>query len=417
MVSTFYPPHIGGIEYHVENLSRELVKRGHQITVLTSALSNLPSNALSPEGIEVIRVKAYFPIGRIYPPVSNQGFILNVGSTISKILKEKNIDVMHAHGHHYYLTWRAISAAKKFGVPSILTLHGLDALRCCNLIAKIGEEIFNRTIFRRELKNITSLIGLTPHITDYAKKYGFLSKNCFSIPNGVNYAIYSSNIQKKIIYRQKYKIGLDKTVILFRGRFSQIKGVCELAEAAKQVVQKNQEAYFIFVGGGPLFSELTKALKPIRAQSKIFDWTPENIIHELYIASNIFVLPSKSEALPLTILEAMAAQLNIIATPVGGIPEILQNYPFKTIINNGSSSEISKAVLSTINENKRTAFDQQLINLGYMDEFDWEKIATNVERIYQEACCNYLELGVLPEKHFIFPDLDIKTNFRILKRK
>jgi glycosyltransferase involved in cell wall biosynthesis len=400
MVSTFYPPHIGGIEYHVENLSRELVKRGHHITILTSALSGLPSTALSHEGIEIIRVKGYFPLRRIYQPVSNQCFILNVSDTIHEVIKKKQIDIVHAHGHHYYLTWRTISASKKFGIPAILTLHGLDALNRCNTVARIGEEIFNRTIFKRELNNLSALIGLTPHITDYAKKYGFVSKNCFSIPNGVNYALFNANIENKIIYRKKHGIGLDKTVILFRGRFSQIKGVCELAEAAKEVVRENNQAFFVFVGGGPLVSELTKALKTIKANSKILDWTPENVIHELYIASNIFILPSKSEALPLTILEAMAAQMNIIATPVGGIPEILRNYPYKTIINDSSPPEISNAILHAIMDGKRTLFTQQSIKKGYMDDFNWGKIARQVETIYQSVCSDDVTIGLLPAKVF-----------------
>jgi glycosyltransferase involved in cell wall biosynthesis len=401
MVSTFYPPHIGGIEYHVENLSRELAKRGHEVTVLTSALSKLPSFTRSSEGIEVIRVKTYFPLRRIYPPVSNQGFVLNVESKINEILNLKKIDILHAHGHHYYLTWRALNAAEKFGTSAILTLHGLDSLNRCNPLAKIGEEIFNRTIFRSELKKVSAVIGLTPHITDYAKKYGVSSKNCFSIPNGVNYSLFSSNIGKKIEYRKKYGIDLSKTVILFRGRFSQVKGVCELAEAARKVVEENNQAFFIFVGGGPLLPELQKSLKPISANSKIFEWMPQDNIQELYIASNIFILPSKSEALPLTILEAMAARLNIIATPVGGIPEILRNYPYKTLINNCFPAEISNAIISEINKGNITLFNQGLIKQGYMDDYDWTKITLKLERIYERIYKEKLKIGILPESLFI----------------
>ncbi len=352
-------------------------------------------------GVKVVRVKAYFPLKSIYRPVGNQGFVLNVADMIREVIEEKQIDVVHCHGHHYYLTWRTISAAKKLGVPVILTLHGLDALSRCNTIARLGEEIFNRTIFRRELNNLAAVIGLTPHITDYAKKYGILSKKCFSIPNGVDYPVFCANIQKKIIYRQKYGIDLEKTVILFRGRFSQVKGVCELAEAAKQVVEKNHQAFFVFVGDGPLASELTKALQPIRANSKIIGWTPKEKIHELYIASNMFILPSKSEALPLTILEAMAARLNIVATSVGGVPEILDGYPNKTIINDGSPAEISKAILEALRRGNEVSFNEQFIKHG-MDNFNWEKIAGQVERIYKHVCCSDLELGLLQNN--CFPD-------------
>jgi|WetSurMetagenome_2_1015567.scaffolds.fasta_scaffold184002_1 glycosyltransferase involved in cell wall biosynthesis len=397
MVSTFYPPHIGGIEYHVENLSKELVKKGHKVTVLTSALSEMPLSTMSPHGIEIIRVKTCFPFAKIYPPIGNQGFVLNFDYVLKKLINSRNIDIVHAHGHHYYMTWKTICAAKKIGVPVVLTLHGLDTLSRCNPVAKIGEKIFNRTIFRQELKYVSALIGLTPRITENAKKYGFVAKGSFSIPNGVNLSVFDSNIEKKFLYRQKYGLDLSKTIVLFIGRFSQVKGVCELAEAAKKVVRKNDQVFFIFVGGGPLASELRKALKPISAYSKIFDWTPENVIHEFYIASNIFVLPSKSEALPLTVLEAMAARLKIVATNVGGIPEILQNYPYKTSINKCRPDEISNAILRATEERVSTFNNQQLIKKGYMDEFNWEKISQQVEKIYELSCPGQMKIGVLPE--------------------
>ncbi|HTY74032.1 MAG TPA: glycosyltransferase family 4 protein, partial [Candidatus Nanoarchaeia archaeon] len=164
MTTTFYPPHVGGIEYHVQNLSKELAKKGHAITVLTSTLPGQRFSTYEKDSdeIEIIRLKTIFPRSWPYPSVGSQGFALNVGSVIKKIAREKNIDVIHAHGHHYYFTWRTLKAAKSERLPSVLTIHGLNALNPTDPLAEIGEEIFNRIIFRTELDNATSTIGLTP---------------------------------------------------------------------------------------------------------------------------------------------------------------------------------------------------------------------------------------------------------------
>ncbi len=284
MVSPFYPPHAGGIEYHVENLSSELQEKGHRVAVLTSTVSEqeLPSVTTSTNGIDIIKVKTYFPFKSIYPPIANQGFTINLHDLIIRLIKERQIEIVHVHGHHYYLTWRAIAAAKKCAIPCILTLHGLKALNRCNAMARVGEEAFNQTIFRNELRNLDGIIGLTPNITDYVKKYS-VEPNCFTVPNGVNFKLYTNNVTKKIEFRRKYGIGLDKIVILFIGRFTQVKGIVELGEAARTVIKKDNRAFFIFVGGGQLSSTLTKILNTVKTNSKVISWTPQEKIHELIL--------------------------------------------------------------------------------------------------------------------------------------
>jgi len=387
MVTPFYPPHVGGIEYHVENLSKCLVKRGHNLTILTSMLpdGNLRLHEKISDGIDVFRLKTVFPLGWLYPSLSSQGFTFNTREIIARIVKSQQIDIVHAHGHHYYLSWRAIAVASGLAVPSVLTLHGLYALNPTDALANLEEQIFNYTLFRRELMQVTAVIGLTPRVTDYAKKYGSLSKKYFTIPNGVKHQVFTANRKNRFNYRRKYGIDNDKIVVLFRGRFASIKGVLELAKASKLVVKKNNKIFFLFVGGGPLVQELVEMLRPVRENSKVVSWTPADEIHEIYIASDIFILPSKSEALPLTILEAMAAQLHIVTTPVGGIPDVLQMYPYKTFIKQVFPSDICESILSAITQTRGRLAEPKHQPPKYIENFDWQKIACQVEKVYNQS--------------------------------
>lgn len=384
MVTTFYPPHVGGIEYHVENLSKELTNKGHKITILTTELSpkNPPSIEQTSANLDVVKLKAFFPLRHIYPSLSSQGFTLNTKTTIEKIVKEKKIDVIHVHGHHYYLSWRAIAIAHALRAPSVLTIHGLFALNPESFIARVIEKTFNYIIFRKELLTVNALIGLTPRITNYAKKYNPAVKN-YNIPNGVNYELFNSNLKNKFVYRKKYRIPPDKTVILFRGRFASIKGVLELVEAAKLLLKTNKQLYFVFVGDGPLKIKIITSLHPMQQYCRILGWSPINELHELYIASDIFVLPSKSEALPLTILEAMAANLHIITTPVGGIPDVLEKYPRKCYIDDLSAKGLSMLLLKYINQSISVQNEQSTVTFKHLQPFNWLKIASEVEKVYQ----------------------------------
>ncbi len=391
MVTTFYPPHVGGIEYHVEALSRHLTKRGHKVTVLTSMLSRkgLDSHRKASDGIGVYRLKTIFPPRWPYPALSSQGFAPGAHEAIKKIVSEREIDIVHVHGHHYYLSWTAIDAARSLGVPSVMTLHGLYALKPTDFLANAQEEIFNRFIFSRALKKVDATIGLTPTITEYARKYGPVSQNYFTIPNGVDQEIFTSNQENRSNYRRKYGIE-DRIVVLFRGRFAAVKGVRELAAASRLVVKENAKVFFLFVGDGPLSGELARLLEPIRARSRILGWSPVDQIHELYIASDIFTLPSKSEALPLTILEAMAARLQIVSTPVGGIPDILESYPYKTYIKEASPTDISASLLNAIDKAQKRKAKPAQHSYGFLDAFRWDKIASQVETVYRIVLGNRL---------------------------
>lgn len=381
MVTPFYPPHIGGIEYHVENLVKCLSRKNHKLTVLTSALSPDDSYFTKiAKNIDVIRLKTFFPFGWVYPSLSSQGLILNLSQVITQLVKQKKISIIHVHGHHYYLSWKAISMAKKLRIPSVLTLHGLYALAPENKAAMFVENFFNVTIFRRELKQVTAVIGLTSVITDYAKKYSSDSQLHFTIPSGVKSQIFNSNRNNRLVYRKKYEISDDKIIILFSGRFVSIKGVLELALAVRYVVKKIDNVLFLFFGGGPLIQELTEILKPVKKNSKIINWTSVDEIFERYVASDFFVLPSKSEALPLTILEAMAANLHIISTRVGGIPDVLEAYCQKTFIKKVNAHDIAEAILIAVQKKKGMSKNN---NDATVKNFNWENVASKIESVYQ----------------------------------
>jgi glycosyltransferase involved in cell wall biosynthesis len=117
----------------------------------------------------------------------------------------------------------------------------------------------------------------------------------------------------------------------------------------------------------------------------LFDWQPQEQIYELYIASDVFVLPSRFEALPLTIIEAMNAGLHIVYTPVGGVPEILEGYSARTVLSRVSTDEIENVVLKVISNFRFPDNMNEL--LDYAQKFDWSYLTSNTIKAYTE-CIN-----------------------------
>jgi glycosyltransferase involved in cell wall biosynthesis len=114
---------------------------------------------------------------------------------------------------------------------------------------------------------------------------------------------------------------------------------------------------------------------------KIFKWIRGSEIHKLYAVSDVFVLPSRSEGQPLTLLEAMASQLYIVTTPVGGIPETLHGYEYKTYLRYCSPAEILTGVLKALKVvSKGEKIDSK--SISYAERFDWSYVTTQIEEVY-----------------------------------
>ncbi len=377
-VSPFFPPDRGGIAVHVSNIFKHLTKSGNTVSIV----SPRRLRSTLPHKIGVERIACIYLPGWPYPTLRSVSIPIDMGIKIRSIIRNGAFDVVHVHGHHYPISWIALKAAHKYGVPTILTMHGMLAL---NPFAKGGEsrtELWlNRNIFPRLLNGNAVVIGLTRQISDYATNIGGKSARYLTVPNGVDTILYEKSFDSKQRYRIKYELALDKIVILFTGRFEHVKGIIEFVDAAKSLVsQMDTKVEVLIVGAGTLENRIREIVGSVSA-IRILDWQSEEVLPELYIASDIFVLPSQFEALPITVIEAMNAGLHIIYTNVGGVPNVLEGYEYKTLLRSTSSEDIRNTMIDVI-RNRSVYGNKDTPSLRYARSFDWSNIASQLNRIY-----------------------------------
>lgn len=384
-VTPFFPPSIGGIANLVYNLCNALDDLDIEVHIITSKGNNIEisdkqSNAIQDKITEIKSL--YFP-GWPYSTLRNFSIPIDLGQKINSIIKNGNFDIVHVHGHHYPICWIAISSAYRNKIPTVLSLHGTYALNPKTLGGKsLLEDLFNRYIFRNILSKCNFVIGGTNQIIEYAKNYSSLHNKFRIVPNGVNTRDYFSNLAKKREYRFKYNLDQDKVVILFVGRFDESKGALDFAKAAKLLLKQYHNKFeVVFVGKGNLEPEIKSHLEGLD-NVNIINWQPADKIHEIYIASDIYVLPSKFEGLPLSIIEAMNANLHIVFSNVGGVSDILQGYAKKTMLTYATPSEISEIIIGISKDNSFCRNDSDSIT--YAQSFDWSKIAKDISLIYKE---------------------------------
>lgn len=378
LVTPFYPPDMGGIADHVFSLAN-LLSRRHRIRVIANVIGQMQQHYNSVE-YDLVRIPAITPLSFLTTTLMSFRVPLKIRMLV-KSIKDFKPDLIHAHGHHYPITWISSLVAKSNHIPFILTLHGMYALF---ERGSITEEFFNYTIFKWLLNNSDGVIALTPTMASYVNKYRKNTK-IFVIPNGVNLQLYWGNLCKKSKYRKKYGIDETRIVILYRGRFVEVKGILELVEAIKILnrdkdIRKN--VLFLLVGGGPLKKEIIRELRPFH-NVMILNWTSRKQVHELYLASDILVLPSKwHEAFPIVTLEAMAANLYVVSSRMGSLPDIFSEYSKKSYLESLSPKDIAKTLKVIIaNWNKISHID----GLDeYIKQFDWSRVVQMTESAYQQ---------------------------------
>ncbi len=202
--------------------------------------------------------------------------------------------------------------------------------------------------------------------------------NCIDIDHIKN---YDSEIVKEL--RHKFSINNSSLVFGTVGRLHKQKGHECLINASKEVIEKIPNSLFLFVGQGKLKDQLIRKIndKNISEHFRIVGYQ-ENL-PEILALIDIFVLPSISEGFPFSVLEAMAARKPVIATNVGGIPEIITNNVNGILVGPMDSDALAKAMILLAKDEKKRDHFAESGNKKILENFSLEKMISMTKDIYK----------------------------------
>lgn len=365
-----YLPNLGGVERYVYNLSKQLINLGHDVTVVTSNVFNLPSYEIDENGIEIFRMPCYnFMKGR-YPILNkNQKF-----KKLDKKLSQKHFDLVVINARFYIHSLYAASFAQKNNTRCITIEHGSTHLSVDNkildfVVAHI--EHFVTLFLKKKCKDYYAVSNVAGK---WSEHFGIRSKGI--LYNAIDIDSVEVASQKKVCdYRKQYNISTDATVITFTGRLLKIKGVYELLDAFKAI--NHDDLYLFYAGDGPEMDELkSKANDHVFFLGKIdFDH-----IISLLDTSDIYCLPSVSEGMSTSVLEAVATNSFVITTYNGGARELITSEEYGIITMGNSVEETKAAIEKALDKDYRDTACEKAYQI-LLDGFTWQKTAEKLESL------------------------------------
>ena len=353
LVGLFPPKWLAGTEIATYNLADHLTQRGHEVHVITSHDAGLP---------ELSKEKGFY-IHRIAWPKIHIIGIITFWAKICMIIQKIKPDIVHAQSLPTGIP--AWAAKKHLKIPYVVWGQGSDIYLPGSFIRMVSKTI---------LKNADAVLALTENMKQ--RMLEICNRDISVVPNGIGLERFNTTSGRK-------KEGNSKTII-FVGRLHPVKGVSYLIEAMAIVQREIPDAKLILVGDGVERSRLEGLSKKLDLNGCIqfVGQVQQERIPTLLQQADLFALPSLSEGFPVVILEAMATGLPIVATNVGGIPDILEEGVDGYLVNAKRPAEVADRMLVLL-RNDKLREEISVNNREKAKLYTWDIVAGKVEKEYQ----------------------------------
>jgi L-malate glycosyltransferase len=351
----------GGGEKHLIDLTGGLAAKGHEVFLAAALDSPLRDRTPVSTAISFVPLKI--------------GHALDIAAalSISKIIREKNIDVVHAHVARDYIP-ASLAVRLNPKAKLVLTRHVLFPMKRLQKFA---------------LSNVLRVIAVSSAVRSQLRRQNtFPPEKVITISNGINTAHWADAPGEELrkSFRETYNIPLDAFLIGSVGELKKLKGQEDLTLAAEMVLQKFPDTYFVIVGkdnssDGEYGRHLRNLAAAIGAADKFIwiDWIEDTapLLHAL----DVFVSPSHSESFGLAILEAMASGCAVVSTETEGAKELFGK---ASLVPVEDPLKLAAAICSVLEDSFLRETLGKDLQIRAVENFDLKRMIEATEKLYLE---------------------------------
>ncbi|MGI6713424.1 MAG: glycosyltransferase family 4 protein [Bacillota bacterium] len=376
-------PAEGGMKNHVTALMENLDHSRYNMFLAGPGANDWQAE-LQNQGIQYIPL----PLKGEISPWHDLGSMIK----LANIIKRNQIHIVHTHGMKASLVGRgAVQLARRISRISGYREHRIDPF----VIAAVHNSVYNygmpeykkrfiAFLQRRLAKNTHRFVTVSQALKNEITNWENIPEDFVRvIYNGIS----PENFQKQKSPLLKMKLGLNPVVPVVGtiARLAPQKGIKYFIQGAALLTQVIDRVQFLIVGDGPLKKKLEYEAEQLGIREKIIFTGYYSDISQIYPLIDVFVVPSLSEGLSITTIEAMAAHRPIVACAVGGIPELISHRQNGYLVPPENHQALAQGILELL---KRPKWAEKLAHAAWkkaQSNFTVDVMIKETDRLYREA--------------------------------
>ncbi|KAA3603915.1 MAG: glycosyltransferase family 4 protein [Calditrichaeota bacterium] len=263
--------------------------------------------------------------------------------------------------------WAGVQFGKKHKIPTVIWAVGSD-------IHTYPQIPILKHFNKYALKNAKGIVCNSNFLAEETEKLGINKSKIIVANTGIADTLFVP--KNKMDCRKHLNLPLDKNIVVFAGHLIPIKGIDILLESWKEFVAKNPNSLLTLCGSGEGINSYRKFTKDNGfSKSVIFRAAiAHKDVADWFGASDVVVLPSRNEGFPAVLMEAQSCGRPVVATKVGGIPEIVNSDDLGILVSPENSNELTEALEKVFNTN----WNRDKI-VAASKRFSWNKFGENID--------------------------------------
>ena len=361
--SGYYLPHLGGVERYTYNLANKMKQMGYDIVIVSLRYDESLEEIEQLDYAKIYRLPTYKLFVERYPIVKNNKRC----KEILKLVEKENVDSVILQTRFWTSSYIGSKFAAKNNIPVCLIEHGSTHFTVNNKILDFFGAIYEHKLTNAIKKNVPDFYGVSKKCVEWLKHFNIEAKGVF----------YNSiNTEEAEAYNNDIQKDNEKISITYVGRLIPEKGVLKLISIFKDL-QKNYDIELNIAGQGPLLDKIKQDNKD-NINIHILGMLSHDDVMNLLAKTDIFINPSSfPEGLPTTILEAGIMECAVVATPMGGTAEILENENIGLICG-FEEDEIKEKLVELLNDKDKRKKLSKNIKKQVIEKFSWDATAKKV---------------------------------------
>jgi glycosyltransferase involved in cell wall biosynthesis len=370
---------MGGPALHVAYLTEGLTKRGYDTTLVSGSLARGEDSmafVADARGVEVVRIDE---LGREISPLRD----LMATIRLAKLIRKERPQILHTHTAKAGTVGRVAALLAGSRRPPIIvhTFHG-HVLR-----GYFGplRSLFFRLLERRLAAGTTALIAVSPQVRDDLVALGVAPRERFVVIRlGIELDERVAPEQDGRAESRRY-LGIpgDRFAVGWIGRMTAVKRTDDVLVAFKRLRDGGVDAVLCMVGDGPDRLQLEQRAHELGVARNTVFLGYQADVAPLYAAFDALVLPSGNEGTPVTVIEALAAELPVVATRVGGVPDVVRDGEDGYLVEAGATDDLADRLAQLARDPALRARMGKQGRERVLPRYAVERLVDDVDRLYR----------------------------------